>query len=405
MFKPMLPLAAFALISTTTACGGGQALTGATAVVPQAPSTLTVTRANGGKRFSQATEHALGTAIATMLQQFKAPGTVVGVWFPNAGNYVATAGTSDIATGHPMLMADYFRIGSITKTFTVTVLLELADEKRLGLDDPISKYVSGVPNGQNITLRMLANMTSGLYSYTRDKAFQNALFGNPYRTFTPRELVSYGFTHDEVFSPGTGFDYSNTNTVLLGMAIESVTGQSMGEVFAEKIFRPLGMQHTVWPTTNAMPSPFAHGITDQTLDEHIADATFYNPTWGFTAGQIISTLQDVRTWVKSYTTGSLISAAIQQQRLTWVTFPPNAPDHAYGMGIGMDHGWLGHTGELPGYNCAGYYLPSQDATIVIMVNSDLSLGRQNPAPALLHAITQIVSPNNVTTLAEPVNEM
>jgi D-alanyl-D-alanine carboxypeptidase len=373
--------------------------------VNDARAALAVTHANSGMPFPAATQAALDAAVAGMLQQFKAPGAVVGVWIPGVGNYVAAAGTSDIATGHPMLSADYFRIGSITKTFTVTAILELADEKRLSLDDPIAKYVSGIPKGEIITLRMLANMTSGLFSYTQDKTFQHDLFSNPHRTFTPRELVNIGIAHDEDFPPGSGFNYSNTNTVLLGTVIEKVTGQPIAEVFAQKIFRPLGLQHTVWPTGSAMPSPFAHGLTDQTLDDTQADATFWNPSWGFSAGQLISTFQDIRTWVKSYTTGSLISPEMQKQRLTWVTFPPNSPDRAYGLGIGMDHGWLGHTGELPGYNCAGYYLPSKGATIVIMVNSDLSVGRENPAPFLVRSITQIVTPQNVTSLNGPVNTM
>lgn len=404
MLKALLP-AACILLSCTVACGGGEPAVRSTAVFHDAPATLAVTRANSGKRFSRATEAALDAAIAAMLRHYHAPGAVVGVWIPGIGNYIATAGTSDIATGHPILMADYFRIGSITKTFTVTALLELADENKLRLDDPISTYVSGIPNGGNITLRMLANMTSGLFSYTRDSRFQRELFSNPYRSFTPRELVNFAIAHDPDFPPGAGWNYSNTNTVLLGMAIERITGQPIAEVFTEKIFRPLGLQHTVWPTGTAMPSPFAHGITDQTIDDTQADATFWNPSWGFTAGQLISTLQDVRTWVKSYTTGSLISPEMQRQRLTWVTFPPNTAEHAYGLGIGMDHGWLGHTGELPGYNCGGYYLPSKDATIVIMVNSDIAVDHENPVPSMLRALTQILSPQNVTSLSVPVDTM
>ncbi len=97
----------------------------------------------------------------------KAPGVVVGIWIPGEGSYVAARGVADAKTKKPMRADDHFRIGSITKTFTATLLLILADEKKLTLDDPVSKYTPWVPNGANITLRMLADMTSGLHSYTR----------------------------------------------------------------------------------------------------------------------------------------------------------------------------------------------------------------------------------------------
>ena len=105
-------------------------------------------------------------------------GAVVGIWIPGEGGYVATRGVSDVRTKQPMRIDDHFRIGSITKTFTATLLLMLADEKRLGLDDPVSKYVAWVPNGDRITLRMLADMTSGLHNYTEDDAWVKTAFSN-----------------------------------------------------------------------------------------------------------------------------------------------------------------------------------------------------------------------------------
>ena len=144
-----------------------------------------------------------------------------------------------------------------------------------------------------------------------------------------------------------------------------------------------------------MPAAYAHGITEQTLDNTRADATNRNPSWAFTAGELISTMADLRTWVQSYATGSLISPEMQKQRLTWVTFPPNTPERHYGIGIGEDHGWLGHTGELPGYNTAAYYLPAKKAVIVVMVNSDIPVGKVNPAPAIFKALAAVVTPQNV----------
>ena len=338
-----------------------------------------------------AIERALGKAFADS----KAPGVVVGIWIPGEGNLVVAKGVSDLAARQPMRVDDHFRIGSNTKTFTVTALLQLADEKKLRLDDPVDKYLSFVSDGKDITLRMLANMTSGLFNYTEDDTWVTKAFSNFQRTWTPRELVDVGLAHPPYFAPGTGWHYSNTNTVLLGMIIEQVTGKPVREVFAEKIFKPLGLKHTVWPMTSALPAPYAHGITVQTLDNKRADATNRNPSWAFTAGQLIATLDDLKIWVQSYATGSLISPELQQERLTWVTFPPNTPTRKYGLGIGIDNGWLGHSGELPGYNTGAYFLPEKKAVIVVMVNSDIAVNNVNPMAVIFKALAAVVTPDHV----------
>ena len=179
------------------------------------------------------------------------------------------------------------------------------------------------------------------------------------------------------------------------MILEQVSGKKIQDLFAEKIFKPLKLTQTSWPTTSAMPKPYAHGTTVQTLDDKLDDATNRNPSWAFTAGQLISDMNDLRMWVVSYTTGSLISPAMQKERLTWVTMPPNTPERHYGLGIGEDHGWLGHTGELPGYNTAAYYLPAKKAVIVVEVNTDIPAGKANPAPTIMKALTAVITPGNV----------
>lgn len=348
-----------------------------------------------GAYFQPAMRKAIDSALDKAFADSGAPGVAVGIWIPGEGNYVAIRGVDDVATRRPMRADDYFRIGSITKTFTVTVLLQLADEKKLGLDDPVAKYAMFVPNGANITLRMLANMTSGLFNYTEDDAWVTAAFSDFQRTWTPRELVDVGLAHPPYFAPGKGFHYSNTNTVLLGMIIEQVTKKPIAQLFGEKIIIPLRLAHTMWPTTSALPPPYAHGITEQTLDHKVADATNRNPSWAFTAGQLVSTLGDLRVWVESYATGSLISPQRQQERLTYVTLPPNTATRKYGLGIGNDNGWLGHSGELPGYNTGAYYLPDKRAVVVVMVNSDIAVNKVNPMTIIFKALAAVIAPDHV----------
>jgi D-alanyl-D-alanine carboxypeptidase len=347
------------------------------------------------KPFPAAKRQQIDAVVNKAFAAAQVPGVVVGIWIPGEGSWIAAKGFADLRSRQAMRSSYHFRVGSITKTFTVTALLILADEKKLGLDDPVSKYVDFVPNGDKITLRMLANMTAGLHSYTEDDAWITSMLGNLTRVWTPRELVDWGLKSPPDFAPGTGFHYSNTNTVLLGMILEKVSGQRIQDLFAQKLFAPLRLRNTIWPTSGQMPSPYASGYTQQTLDNTRANATNRNPSWAFTAGELISTMADLRTWVTSYTTGSLVSPEMQKERLSWVTLPPNTPERHYGLGIGEDHGWLGHTGELPGYNTAAYYLPAKKAVIVVMVNSDIPVGKANPAPAIFKAITALLTPQNV----------
>lgn len=362
-------------------------------VIAVCNSTALVAAAPATSPFPPATVSAIDAAIAKWFTQYKAPGVIVGIWIPRKGTFVAARGTADRSTGAPMEVDDHMRIGSVTKTFTITVLLQLVDQKRLGLDDPISKYVSYVPNGRHITLRMLANMTAGLFNYTEDNGFNEEVARNPQRLWTPRELVHVGLRHHPYFDPGTGWHYSNTNTVLLGIAIESVLQKPIASIFQRYSFAPLRLTNTGWPASGALPAPYARGITE--VHGKIVDATHWSPSQAFTAGELVSSLRDLKVWVKASATGAQISPGLQKQRLKWVTLSPVTPDHTYGLGIAYNHGWLGHNGSIPGYTSEVDYLPSQDATLVLLVNSDIPVGTASPIAALFHALTQIVTPANV----------
>jgi D-alanyl-D-alanine carboxypeptidase len=327
---------------------------------------------------------------------YKAPGAIVGIYIPGKGTYESAKGLADPKTGEPMQLNDHVRIGSVTKTFTVTVLLQLVKKKLVALDDPVSKYVANVPGGDTITLRMLANMTAGLYNYAADEKFARNLFDHPDRTYTPSQTLKVAFSHTPDFAPGTGWNYSNTNTVLLGVILQKVTGKSVGELFQEYALAPLGLSQTVWPVTSSkLPKPYAHGTFENPFDQKRQDAANWNPSWAFTAGEMISTLHDLKIWAKACATGELLTPALQRQRLTWVTLPPLKPGNTYGLGIIDKTGWIGHEGSLPGYTSMSYYLPDEDATMIVLVNTDIHIDGKSPALALFRALAQIVTPNNV----------
>lgn len=172
------------------------------------------------------TAQRLDAAIAKAMTEALIPGAIIGVWGPQ-GRYVRAVGAANETAGAPMETNFYSRIGSVTKTFTITGVLQLADEGKLGLDDPIAKHIDGVPLGDKITLRQLARMQSGLYNYSATPGFQQAFFADPRRNFTPQELLEYAFAEPAEFPPGQGFQYCNTNTILLGLVVEKASGQTL----------------------------------------------------------------------------------------------------------------------------------------------------------------------------------
>ncbi|MFE4699672.1 serine hydrolase domain-containing protein [Streptomyces sp. NPDC056738] len=335
----------------------------------------------------------LDKAVEDVRKQAGIPGVVVGLWMPGKGNYVRATGVADKATGKPMSADDYVRIGSETKTFTVTALLELVDRHRVRLDDLISRYIPGVPNGRHITLRQLAEMRSGLFPYTSDADFEHDLLSDPQRFFTPRELLAYGFKHPNTFAPGTQFEYSNTNLILLGLVVEKVTGRKLRDIIDERVLRPARLRHTLFPKGNEFPKPHPQGYTDQTLSGEVANSTNWNPSWAWAAGAMISNLQDLRHWAKVVATGTLLSPETQAQRLK--TLPTGFPGTTYGLGIFNASGWIGHNGSLPGYETVTVYLPSKKATLVVMLNTDITYQGQEPSTLVARAVTEIVTPDNV----------
>jgi D-alanyl-D-alanine carboxypeptidase len=219
-------------------------------------------------------------------------------------------------------------------------------------------------------------MTSGIASYTFDEQWQDEFFSDPQRVWTPEELVQFAIEDSPAFDPGTEFQYSNTNTVLLGLVLQQVSGEPVGDLYREQIIEPLGLRETSFPNTDpSLPEPHAQGYTLQGQDEgEVGNATYWNPSWGWTAGAMISTVDDLLVYGRELGTGEGLLPPEQLDSFLSDDLPPNSADRAYGLGLGREYGWLGHTGELPGYNTAVYYSSELDATVVVEVNSDIASG-------------------------------
>ena len=339
----------------------------------------------------------LDAVIAEKVQEMGIPGAVVGLSIPGRIEYRTAVGVSDTATGAPMDLADHARIGSVTKTFTGTAVLQLVDQGRIRLTDPISMYVEGVPSGEQITLDMLGRMRSGLFNYSEDEAFQRRLYaegpaGPDAIPFTPRELVDIAFDHPPNFAPNEKFEYANTNTVLLGMVVTRVTGQSLADYVRQHVIAPLGLWQTFWPGNGGMPEPFMHGYLGLP-DDTVVDATYWNPSWADAAGAIVSDLPDMTKWAAALGRGALLRPETQAQRIAGDAAYPGV---TYSFAIFNTHGWLGHNGDIPGYTTVSVYLPEQDATLVVFANSDVPV--EHAAGQIATAVTKVATPDHVYNL-------
>ncbi|MEU6091553.1 serine hydrolase domain-containing protein [Streptomyces sp. NPDC047085] len=402
LLVPLAGAPAGAVPASTPAVSAAPAVSAVSAADPPSPSPS----GPDVRALTPAVARQLDAAVRNVMREANIPGVTVGIWTPDQGTYVGSFGVADKSNGRRMSSDLYSRIGSETKTFTVTALLQLVDQVRVGLDDPIGRYVAGVPNGDTITLRQLAGMRSGLFNYSEDDDFFKALTSDPQRSFTPQQLLDYSFRHPVLFQPGQKFSYSNTNLILLGLVVEKQSGQPLGDYIRQHVTDPAGMKHTLFPSGAEFPEPHAQGYTNQTADGKVADAADWNTSWGWAAGAMISTLDDLRVWARTVATGQfpdgrrMISEATQQQRLTTPATP--IPGVGYGLGIFDVQGWIGHNGSLPGYESLTVYLPSAQATLVVLLNTDIDHDGQEPSTLVGEAVTKIVSPGHVFDLpAEP----
>ena len=204
-------------------------------------------------------EATLLPVVTEQMAKMGIPGVIVSVQTPDRGTWQAALGVSDIVTRTPMDVADHVRIGSITKSLTATVILQLAQEGRLRLDDPLAPYFPGIQTNR-ATIRQALQLTSGIADYTTD-AFLNALADAPQRVWSPAELVGLVADEPPMFPAGTGWYYSNTNYVMLGIVAEQVTGQPLRQLITDRIFAPLDMTGCSFPDAadNTIPSPNSRG--------------------------------------------------------------------------------------------------------------------------------------------------
>ena len=354
---------------------------------------------------------AMQGTVERLAKEMLVPGAVVILRTPN-GEFRTTYGTTTYRGTVPTSFQQHVRVGSNTKTWTGTVILQQIQEGRLALNDPVSKYRPDVPNGGNITIEQLLSMRSGLYNYTTTLELNKTLDERPTKAWTQAELLALAYKHKPDFLPGTAFGYSNTNTVLLGLIAQQLDGgKPLAAIMRDRLFAPLGLKNTLFPdiASNTIPAPYSRGYmygnnvltmgTPPALPDNMqaaaragtlapSDQTDANPSWGWAAGAGISTANDLVTWVQALVSGKLLNADLQARRLASVlpTDASNPNSASYGWGIAKFGNLYGHTGELPGYNSFMGHDPVNGVTLVVWTNLAPTVDGSDPATTIARAL-------------------
>ncbi|MFG2605795.1 serine hydrolase domain-containing protein [Streptomyces sp. NPDC048514] len=363
----------------TTAVGATVLLLSAALAAPAVAATGTAgTAGHGHTATREAVEAAVGAGV---------PG-VTATARDAAGTWATTAGVGDLRTGAPRSTADRYRVGSITKTFVATVLLQLEAEGRLSLDDNVDRWLPGVVSGhghdgRRITLRRLLDHTSGIYDYTTDGTFARTYFTKDgflrhrYDTLTPAGLVAIAMRHEPEFAPGTSWSYSNTNYIVAGMVVEKVTGHSYATEIRHRIIEPLHLRATSLPgtrTTVAHPSSRAYSKLAETATGPTYDVTTLNPSLASSAGEMISDSADLDRFYSALLRGKLLPAEQLKEMKTTVKIA-GVPNTEYGLGL-MErtltcgvHVW-GHDGGIHGSTSSAVTTADGRHTLAFNFNGD-----------------------------------
>jgi D-alanyl-D-alanine carboxypeptidase len=294
------------------------------------------------------------------------PGVVVLVRSRDGRTVRLASGYANLAKKTPMRVGDRFRIGSVTKSFVATVVLQLVGEGKLSLDDNIERWLPGlVPNGGKITVRQLLSHRSGLFDYLADeKVLKPYLTGNFGYVWTPRKLVAVSTAHPPLFEPGAKFSYSNTNYIVLGLIVEAASGNSVRNELRRRIFKPLGLRSTFLARSQRIPGAHAHGYLVNGNDP-LQDVTLVSPSYTWTAGGIVSTASDVAGFYRALLRGRLLKPALLREMET--------TSDGYGLGLFKTHlpcgDFFGHTGTLASYMTYAYNREDGKRQFVVLANS------------------------------------
>jgi CubicO group peptidase (beta-lactamase class C family) len=306
--------------------------------------------------------------------------------------------------GVPANLRMHFRVGSIAIPYLIDLLLQLQDEGRLSLDDPISKWYPQLPNAERVTLRMLASATSGYPDWIQENpTFQKELVADPFKQWTAQELLDSAFAKPLPCDPGKCFHYAHTNFIILGRVIRKETGEPVAQRIRQRIFRPLGLRETDISGLPAMAQPVLHAYV--TIRGPYEDSTYWSPSWGLSKNLLMtSTIGDVIRSAKALGEGRLVSRRAARERIKPITVGLS-PEFTgkqlyYGLGVDVANGWLVQNPDQNGWDSIMAVLPSRRITMALSVTDGATAAEKAPnfSELLLKELTQYLTPDRPAVL-------
>jgi D-alanyl-D-alanine carboxypeptidase len=341
------------------------------------------------KKLSDKTVEQLNNVIREDMKEMNLPGVVVAIWIPGEGDYFFAEGTADYEKGIKRVIDDRFRIASITKTFTASVVEELIEEGKIERSDKLSKYYPDFPNADKITIKDLLNMRSGIADFAGEK-FLKEYYNNPFMKITADEMIEMSAKKADSFKePDRETVYCNTNYILLGEIVTKVTGSDIGVEISNRIFKPLNMTESLYPINGILPGKL-HGYSWNAEKKKFDDKTSLNPLCAGAAGAVISNVYDLKKYVKA-----MYDSAKDTPRLKTHPFK-GAPNWLqYGEGINNMGAFWGHNGTIFGFSSEMWYLPQKDAVVIINVNR-LDLDDHSKSSKIFMDVTRILFPKYIS---------
>jgi D-alanyl-D-alanine carboxypeptidase len=327
---------------------------------------------------ARSADTALDRALAQFVRQPDGPPGVAVVVQRGSRAVLHRAGTADLATGAPIRAFESMRLASVAKAFSGAVALSLVAEGRLSLSDTVGQRLPGLPRAwARVTLRELLQHTSGIPDFSRTKAFQKALLKSLLKAPPPRVLLSFA-PKKLNFLPGSRYKYSNSDNIIVGLMAEAATGKSYEKELQQRVFVPLGLEHTSLPRGAQLPAPFVHGY-DIAPPHPPADVTSVVAAgWAWASGGIVSTPEDANAFIRAYVRGATTSPAVRQEQFTFrpgSSEPPGPGQNSAGLAIfryqtrcGTVYG---HTGNTLGYTQYVAASANGRRSVVVSVNSQI----------------------------------
>jgi CubicO group peptidase (beta-lactamase class C family) len=336
------------------------------------------------------------------------------------GNELVTQALGESMTGVPATADMHFRNGAVAISYIATALLRLVDQGQVGLEDTLATWLPDLPDAGRVTLRMLANMTAGYPDYVPDAQFQKASYDNPFRQWTPEELIAISTAKPRLFAPGTNWDYSHTNVVILGRALEQISGKPLATLLREQIFTPLGLSNTDDPGTPAIPEPVLHAFSSERrgllgidpATRFYEESTYWSPSWTLAQGAIETTnIYDMAATAEAVGTGSLLSpeshlAQVSPSLIGFGSVLEGCPTcrtldrtFSYGLGVVLSGSWILQNPLFFGYSGVMAYLPSQKIAIAVAntygeESFDAEGNYENGSQAIFRAIGAYLAPDD-----------